>query len=166
MTELGLYRKIRFQVTIALVCTLLAYVGFNKGWDPLAEKYLGSTGYLYTHFLMYTMMGYINFFGGRRPYEYALGLSTVWEFTEFLIGVSSGTVKYWTSGGINGQLKDITVNMTGFFVGRQLRDVSPCQIQECSRKLLGAYEMSSVALVVLALVKFKVEEKKNVASDQ
>lgn len=157
---LGIGRKIRFEVMIGTLCVILAYVRYNDGWDPLSGIYLGSTGYLWSHLVMYAMMGYIDFFGDEYPYAYALGISTLWELTELAIGVGTKKVQYWTSGGPQGQMKDIAVNMTGFFIGRQIQKISPCRLNNCPRKLVETYEAMGVALTVGALVKLLIQERK------
>jgi len=147
-----LHKKIRFSLTIPLVCVALSVVRYNKGWDPLAEKYWGQTGYLWSHVVMYTMMGFINFFG-ERSYMYALANSFGWEMTEALIGASTGSLKYWTSGGLVGQAKDISANMIGYFIGKQMREFMPCKVIDCSSKMLGSYEMSAIVVVIFAVIK-------------
>jgi len=155
--EVHVHRKIRFHATIAFVCTVMAYIGFNKGFDPLIIKYGFFTGYAWSHFFMYMLMGFINFFGKTNPYEHALLLSFAWEYLEILFGVSSGTVKFWTSGGITGQIQDIVMNMTGFTIGHKLRKIMPCKLTNCSSKLLIIYEVFAVVIVTGSLIRFKMK---------
>lgn len=157
---LGINRKIRFEVVIGVLCVILAYVRYKDGWDPLSDIYLGSTGYLWSHLVMYAMMGYIDFFGNEYPYAYALGVSAGWELTELAIGVGTNKVQYWTSGGPQGQMKDIAVNMTGFFIGRQIKKIFPCRLNNCPSKLVETYEAMAVATTVVALVKLLIRERK------
>lgn len=157
---LGIGRKIRFEGVIGIICIILAYVRYKDGWDPLAGVYLGSTGYLWSHFAMYCMMGYINFLGDQWGYAYAFGISAGWELTELAIGVGTNKVQYWTSGGSKGQMKDIIVNMAGFFVGRQIQKVFPCRLNNCPKKLVDTYEAIGIALTVVALIKLLIQERK------
>ncbi|CAM9879715.1 unnamed protein product [Ectocarpus sp. 13 AM-2016] len=151
MKTLGIGRKIRFECVIGFICVILAYVRYKDGWDPLSDKYLGSTGYLWSHFVMYFMMGYIDFLGDKYPYAYAFGLSAVWELTELAIGVGTNSVQYWTSGGPQGQMKDIIFNMTGLFVGRQIQKVFPCRLNNCPKKLVDTYEAMAVTTTLVSV---------------
>lgn len=151
-------RKVNFMLLIGAVCTTMAYIGHNGGWDPLVGKYWLFSGYAWSHLLMYTMIGYINLFGEQHPYEIALALSFGWEYLELLLGVSTGTVKYWTSGGIYGQIQDIVLNMTGFQLGTELRRVMPCKIPNCSKKSLSMYEVLSVIVVVVSIIKYNLRD--------
>lgn len=153
-----LARKMSFQFVIGMVCVILAYVRLKEGWDPLSDLYLGSTGYLWSHFVMYCMMGYIDFWGDEHPYVYAFGVSAVWELIELLIGVGTGTIQYWTSGGPQGQMKDVTVNAIGFFIGRQVQRVMPCRLKDCPNRLVNTYEAMAVITTVVAVVRLALQK--------
>ena len=105
------------------------------------------------------MMGYINFWGDENPYAYAFGVSVGWELVELLIGIGTGTIQYWTSGGPQGQLKDISVNMTGFFIGRQLQKIIPCRLNDCPSKLVNTYEAMAVTTTIVAVVKLALQNR-------
>ena len=155
--EVHIHRKIRFHATIASVCAIMAYIGYNNGFDPLGSMYGMFTGYAWSHFFMYMLMGFINFFGETNPYEHALLLSFVWEYLEIFFGLTTGTLHFWTSGGITGQMQDIVMNMSGFTIGHKLRKIMPCKLKNCSSKLLIVYEVAAVVVVTGTLVRFKLK---------
>ena len=155
--EVHVHRKIRFHTTIAAVCAVMAYIGYNKGFDPLGVTYGIFTGYAWSHFFMYMLMGFINFFGETNPYEHALLLSFVWEYLEVFFGLTTGTLKFWTSGGIGGQVQDIVMNMSGFTIGHKLRKIMPCKFKNCSSKLLIVYEVAAAVVVTGTLIRFKLK---------
>ena len=156
--EVHVSRKVRFHMTIASVCAIMAYIGYNKGFDPLGETYGVFTGYAWSHFVMYMMMGFIGFLGKENSYEHALLLSFFWEYLEIIFGYSSGTLKFWTSGGMTGQLQDIVMNMSGFHLGSELKRVMPCKLKNCSSKLLIVYEVAAIVLVTGTLIRFKLKK--------
>ena len=157
--EIHVNRKVRFHMTIASVCAVMAYVGHNKGFDPLGENYGLFTGYAWSHFALYMLMGFIGFLGEEHKYERALLLSFFWEYLEIFFGYSSGTLKFWTSGGMTGQIQDVIMNMSGFHIGTEMKRVMPCKLKNCSSTLLIVYEVAAVIVVVGTLIRFKLKSK-------
>lgn len=155
--EVHVNRKIRFHATIASFCVVMACICYNNGSDPLGSTYGMFTGYAWSHFFMYMLMGFINFFGETNPYEHALLLSFAWEYLEIIFGLTTGTLSFWTSGGITGQMQDIVMNMSGFTIGHKLRKIMPCKLKNCSSKLLILYEVSAAVVAMGTLVSLKLK---------
>ena len=66
---------------------------------------------------MYSVIGFI-----VPDFYWILILGVVWEVFEYIMGVVFNKKKYWTSGGISGQMTDLIMNVLGFIVGGYLRN--------------------------------------------
>ena len=74
------------------------------------------TGWSISHFLLYSIIGFV-----VPDFYWILILGVVWEVFEYIMGVVFNKKKYWTSGGISGQMTDLIMNVLGFIVGGYLR---------------------------------------------
>lgn len=137
--------KLTFLGTIGLVC--LAFHPLRDfGVDPLLFEVNDVSGYQISHFLMYFMIGYVDFLGMKE----VVGFSILWEMFEFSIGKATNEVEHWTSGGVHGQLTDVTLNLAGYLWGSVLRGIAPCSMNNCQRTLVQGYSLVAVSIVLLA----------------
>lgn len=150
------FRALQFNITIGVFCILMSYIRTIGGKDFMMTEINGLSGYAWSHMGMYTIMGYVNLMGDKHPYEYALALSILWETMEYVFGKSTGTLKYWTSGGFGGQSQDIVLNMTGFAIGRNLGKVFPCKINNCSSNVLSIYEIIAMIVLSFTVIRMKI----------
>ncbi|CAM9172734.1 unnamed protein product [Sphacelaria rigidula] len=139
--------KIAFLATIGLVCTALSQL---RSDDPMQQFKVGPlTAYQASHFLMYLLVGYVDFLG----VEEVIGASILWKLFEFGFGKASGQEMYWTSGGADGQFKDIGFNMSGYILGVWLSSKFPCRLNNCQRKLIRGYGSSALAVVLIGYLR-------------
>lgn len=139
--------KVAFLGTIGLVCTALSRL---RSDDPLQQVQVGPlTAYQASHVLMYFIVGYVDFLA----LEEVVGASILWELVEFGFGKMSGQERYWTSGGTDGQFKDIALNMSGYVLGVWLSRKFPCRLKNCQRTLIRGYGSSALAVLLMGYLK-------------
>jgi len=112
-------------IIIFFICSIIIYASLNKNikYLLLCNKELNTTywkrpkitGWQISHFLSFSVAGIMV----PRVY-WILLVGVLWEFVEYILGVVLDKKDYWTSGGIDGQLKDIIMNCLGFLTGRYI----------------------------------------------
>ena len=69
-----------------------------------------------THFICYFIVGKLC----PNNFKLFLYLGIIWEVFEKIYGYITNSENYWTSGGYNGQIKDIGFNMLGYYLAHKL----------------------------------------------
>lgn len=139
--------RLSFLATIAFVC-LAFHPLKNIGVDPLLFEVNGVSGYQISHFVMYFLIGYVDFLNATE----VLGFSVLWELMEYSIGRATKQVHHWTSGGVHGQLTDVSLNLAGFLWGSVFRMSNPCSLTNCQARLVRGYSSAAVAMLLAAYV--------------
>lgn len=75
------------------------------------------TGWNITHFLSNFVIGLLC--PNRHLFWITGGI--LWEVFEFSYGYFTDRLKFWTSGGINGQIMDIICNILGYTLGNYIK---------------------------------------------
>lgn len=113
-------------IIITTIILFIIYSSFNPKNvlllcnEDLNKRYLTNPqikGWSISHFLLYSVIGFI-----VPDFYWILILGVVWEVFEYIMGVVFNKKKYWTSGGISGQMTDLIMNVLGFIVGGYLRN--------------------------------------------
>ena len=84
----------------------------SKDLERVYVKSPKITGWEFSHFILYFIIGIFS----PKFYE-ILFFGVLWEIFEYVYGVYTNRKKYWTSGGVQGQLTDIIMNILGFLLG-------------------------------------------------
>ena len=134
-----------FLSIIGAECIILS--GIKLG-DIMNKDYGPLSGYQWSHFLLYALVGYVKM---MTP-EQALSISVIWELVEYIFGHLTNTIGYWSSGGPEGQFKDVALNMAGYATGTLARKLKPCTLKNCEDSLTNAYLILSTSLVVISVL--------------
>lgn len=108
--------KCKISIYFGLIISLI--IIFNIRNLSFLDKVLISkpkiTLWIITHFICYFIVGKLC----PNNLKLFLSLGIIWEIFEKIYGYITNGDKYWTSGGYHGQIKDICVNMLGYYLAQ------------------------------------------------